>query len=138
MFHSGDDGKHKYCALALVVMFNNNLKEASLTGKTNNITKTTIEETCEACHLNKGISKLKLKAELDTLEGTYVITSATFPCLKSLIIRSIYICSMSSGKEIEKIFSLSVKLSISCSEFSSLIFFSLCCAIYFAEESLLI
>ena len=73
MFHSGDDGKHKYCALALVVMFNNNLKEASLTGKTNNITKTTIEETCEACHLNKGISKLKLKAELDTLEGTYVI-----------------------------------------------------------------
>ena len=72
MFHSGDDGKHKYCALALIVMFNNDLKEASLTGKTNNITNT-IEETCEACHLNKGTSKLKLKAELDTLEGTYVI-----------------------------------------------------------------
>jgi hypothetical protein len=47
MFHSGDDGKHKYCALALVVMFNNNLKETSLTEKTNNITKTTIEETCD-------------------------------------------------------------------------------------------
>ena len=71
MFNEGDDGKCKYCALALVIIFNNNLKETYLTGKVQCIQRA-IEETCEACYINKGISKLQLKAELDTLEGTYV------------------------------------------------------------------
>ncbi|XP_076096950.1 uncharacterized protein LOC143067489 [Mytilus galloprovincialis] len=41
----------KYCALALCVMFNNNLKEDILTEDVNEETRTIIENTCEACDI---------------------------------------------------------------------------------------
>lgn len=62
----------KYCSLALIVMFNNNLMEELLTDNINTETKTMIENTFEACRLDKGTSRLFLLDELDSLEHTFI------------------------------------------------------------------
>ncbi|XP_071159016.1 E3 ubiquitin-protein ligase DZIP3-like [Mytilus edulis] len=66
-------GHHaKYCALALCVMFNNQLKEEMLTEQVNEQTRAIIENTCEACRLDRGTSRLVLQDELDSLTNTFI------------------------------------------------------------------
>ncbi|CAC5385131.1 unnamed protein product [Mytilus coruscus] len=62
----------KYCALALCVMFNNNLKEGILTEEVNEETRTIIENTCVACKLDRGTSSLTLHDELNSLIHTFL------------------------------------------------------------------
>ncbi|XP_052103345.1 uncharacterized protein LOC127736784 [Mytilus californianus] len=62
----------KYCALALCVMFNNNLKEETLTEEVMEETRTIIENTCESCGLDRGTSRLTLQDELNTLIHTFL------------------------------------------------------------------
>ncbi|XP_063400318.1 uncharacterized protein LOC134684930 [Mytilus trossulus] len=57
----------KYCALALCVVFNNKLKEEILTEEIDDLTRNVIENTCEACKLERGTSRLIIKDELDSL-----------------------------------------------------------------------
>ncbi|VDH95725.1 Hypothetical predicted protein [Mytilus galloprovincialis] len=66
-------GHHvKYCALALCVIFNNKLKEEVLTEELSKETRTIIENTCEACKLERGTSRLVLQDELDSLKDTFI------------------------------------------------------------------
>ncbi|XP_071159000.1 uncharacterized protein [Mytilus edulis] len=66
-------GHHtKYCALALCVIFNNKLKEEILTEEVGDETRTIIENTCEACRLDRGTSRLVLQDELDSLIHTFI------------------------------------------------------------------
>ncbi|CAC5379506.1 unnamed protein product [Mytilus coruscus] len=68
-----EKGNHeKYCALALCVMFNNRLKEEWLTDDINKIIRTMIENTCEACRLDRGTSRLVILDELETLEYSFI------------------------------------------------------------------
>ncbi|XP_076096703.1 uncharacterized protein LOC143067354 [Mytilus galloprovincialis] len=62
----------KYCALALCVMFNNNLKEDILTEDVNEETRTIIENTCEACRLDRGTSRFTLQDELNSFIHTFL------------------------------------------------------------------
>ncbi|VDI25203.1 Hypothetical predicted protein [Mytilus galloprovincialis] len=62
----------KYCALALCVIFNNNLKEEILTEEVNEETRTIIENTCEACRLYRGTSRITLQDELNSLIHTFL------------------------------------------------------------------
>ncbi|VDH91290.1 Hypothetical predicted protein [Mytilus galloprovincialis] len=67
------EGAHvKYCALALCVMFNNQLKEEWLTEHVNENIKTIIKNTYEACKVVEGTSRLVLRDELDSLTHTYI------------------------------------------------------------------
>ncbi|XP_052079809.1 uncharacterized protein LOC127717941 [Mytilus californianus] len=62
----------KYCALALCVIFNNNLHEAILTEEVNEETRAMIENTCEACRLDKGTSRLTLQDDLNSFIHTFL------------------------------------------------------------------
>ncbi|VDI17889.1 Hypothetical predicted protein, partial [Mytilus galloprovincialis] len=62
----------KYCALALCVMFNNQLKEEWLTEHVDENIKTIIKNTYEACKVVEGTSRLVLRDELDSLTYTYI------------------------------------------------------------------
>ncbi|XP_071146102.1 uncharacterized protein [Mytilus edulis] len=62
----------KYCVLALCVMFNNNLKEEMLTEDVDKETKTIIKNTCEACKLDRGTSRLNLQDELNSFIHTFL------------------------------------------------------------------
>ncbi|XP_076078749.1 uncharacterized protein LOC143048761 [Mytilus galloprovincialis] len=67
------EGAHvKYCALALCVMFNNQLKEEWLTEDVDENIKTIIKNTYEACKVLEGTSRLVLRDELDSLTHTYI------------------------------------------------------------------
>ncbi|XP_076078753.1 uncharacterized protein LOC143048765 [Mytilus galloprovincialis] len=67
------EGAHvKYCALALCVMFNNQLKEEWLTEHVDENIKTIIKNTYEACKVLEGTSRLVLRDELDSLTHTYI------------------------------------------------------------------
>ncbi|VDI31530.1 Hypothetical predicted protein [Mytilus galloprovincialis] len=68
----GDEGNYKICSLALCVLFNNQLSEKWFQGKVTNEQRNIIEDTCEACKLNRGTSKAKLKEAIDTLDGTFI------------------------------------------------------------------
>ncbi|XP_071160740.1 uncharacterized protein [Mytilus edulis] len=66
-------GHHaKYCALALCVMFNNKLKKEMFTEDVNEESRTIIENTCEACRLDRGTSRFVLQDELDSLTHTFI------------------------------------------------------------------
>lgn len=69
-----EDGNYKiYCVLALCVMFNDNLNEKWLTGhEVDKGILHVIKNTCEACRLNRGKSRLELKDELESLLDTLV------------------------------------------------------------------
>ncbi|VDI34200.1 uncharacterized protein MGAL_10B050263 [Mytilus galloprovincialis] len=67
----GDEGKCKKCSLALLVIFNNQLREKWFHGGITNAQTKIIKDTCEACGINM-IPKINLKTELDTLVGTFV------------------------------------------------------------------
>ncbi|XP_071136254.1 putative ankyrin repeat protein RF_0381 [Mytilus edulis] len=67
------EGAHvKYCALALCVMFNNQLKEEWLTEDVDENIKTIIKNTYEASKVLEGTSRLVLRDELDSLTHTYI------------------------------------------------------------------
>ncbi|CAC5357131.1 unnamed protein product [Mytilus coruscus] len=67
------EGAHvKYCALALCVMFNNQLKEEWLTEHVDENIKTIIKNTYEACKVVEGTSRLVLRDELDSLIHTFI------------------------------------------------------------------
>ncbi|XP_063404198.1 ankyrin-1-like [Mytilus trossulus] len=67
------EGAHvKYCALALCVMFNNQLKEEWLTEDVDENNKTIIKNTYRACKVVAGTSRLVLRDELDSLTHTYI------------------------------------------------------------------
>ncbi|CAC5372847.1 unnamed protein product [Mytilus coruscus] len=67
-----DDGNYKICSLALLVLFNNQLEEKWFQGKVTDGQRHIIEDTCEACEINRSTSKAKLKKALDTLDGTFI------------------------------------------------------------------
>ncbi|XP_063411291.1 serine/threonine-protein phosphatase 6 regulatory ankyrin repeat subunit C-like [Mytilus trossulus] len=69
---NGKEGKHKVCSLALCVLFNNRLKEKWFQGKVTDEQRQILEDTCEACRLNRGTPKAVLKDALDTLDGTFI------------------------------------------------------------------
>ncbi|XP_052064357.1 uncharacterized protein LOC127704365 [Mytilus californianus] len=60
----------KFCVLALCVMFNNKVDEDILTEEIDENIKTVIANTCEACKLDRGTSRLILKDELESLLNT--------------------------------------------------------------------
>ncbi|XP_052106730.1 uncharacterized protein LOC127739169 [Mytilus californianus] len=62
----------KYCALALCVIFNNNLKDEMLTEEVNEETRIIIEKTCEACKLDRGTSRITLQDDLNSLIHTFL------------------------------------------------------------------
>ncbi|VDH90211.1 Hypothetical predicted protein [Mytilus galloprovincialis] len=62
----------KFCALALCVIFNNRLPEDIFTEDIDEETITIIENTCEACKLDKGTSRLVLKDDLDSLLQSFL------------------------------------------------------------------
>ncbi|CAC5360504.1 unnamed protein product [Mytilus coruscus] len=68
----GDEGNYKICSLALLVLFNNQLKEKWFQGRVSNEQRHIIEDTCGACRLNRNTSKEELKEALHTLDGTFV------------------------------------------------------------------
>lgn len=61
----------KFCALALCVMFNNQLDERVFTEERNTEIRTIIENTCKACRLEKGTTGFTLLNELDSLQQTF-------------------------------------------------------------------
>ncbi|XP_063416405.1 uncharacterized protein LOC134698047 [Mytilus trossulus] len=67
-----DEGKYKICSLALLVLFNNEMKETWFQGKVSVEQRNIIEDTCNACDINRSTSKAKLKKELETLDGTFI------------------------------------------------------------------
>ncbi|XP_052065320.1 uncharacterized protein LOC127705092 isoform X2 [Mytilus californianus] len=69
---AGDEGNFKICSLALCVIFNNDLKEKWFHGKMTDEQRHVIEDTCDACEINRSTSKAKLKKALDTLDGTFI------------------------------------------------------------------
>ncbi|VDI84048.1 Hypothetical predicted protein [Mytilus galloprovincialis] len=62
----------KYCALALCVVFNNKLNVDLFIEDIDEMTKTIIWNTCEACKLDRGTSRLVLQSELDLLTHTFI------------------------------------------------------------------
>ncbi|XP_063426087.1 uncharacterized protein LOC134709889 [Mytilus trossulus] len=69
-----EKGYHaKYCVLALCVMFNNKFQEEILTKEVNEETRAIIENTFEACRLDRGTSRLVLQDELNCLTHTFII-----------------------------------------------------------------
>ncbi|CAC5415734.1 unnamed protein product [Mytilus coruscus] len=62
----------KYCAMALCVMFNNNLKKEMFSEEIDVETRMKIEKTCEACRLDRGTSRIVLLDELNSLEHTFI------------------------------------------------------------------
>ncbi|XP_076080659.1 uncharacterized protein LOC143051648 [Mytilus galloprovincialis] len=68
----GDEGNYKLCSLALLVLFNNQLPYKWIQGTVTREQRHIIKTTCDACGLNRGTSKAKLKEALLTLEGTFV------------------------------------------------------------------
>ncbi|VDI28919.1 Hypothetical predicted protein [Mytilus galloprovincialis] len=68
----GTEGKCKICSLALCVIFNNRLNENWFHGKVTDQQRPIIEDTCDACGLNRSTAKAELKEALDTLEGTFI------------------------------------------------------------------
>ncbi|VDI08589.1 Hypothetical predicted protein [Mytilus galloprovincialis] len=68
----GVEGKFKLCSLALLVLFNNQLKDKWFHGKVTDEQRHILEDTCEACRLNRSTSKAELKEALNTLDGTFV------------------------------------------------------------------
>ncbi|VDI03597.1 Hypothetical predicted protein [Mytilus galloprovincialis] len=62
----------KYCALALCVLFNNNLNEEILTEDVNEETTAIIENTCEVCRLDRGTSRLILQDDLNSFIQTFL------------------------------------------------------------------
>lgn len=101
-------GHHvKYCVLALCVMFNNKLKEETLTEKLNEGTRTIIQNTCEACRLERGTSRLVLQSELNSLKGTFlkkehkmykIINDKVFDFLVHLLGRQILPCLVKNAE----------------------------------------
>ncbi|XP_076106884.1 uncharacterized protein LOC143075380 [Mytilus galloprovincialis] len=62
----------KYCVMALCVMFNNNLEKKLLSEEINVEKRIIIENTCEACRLDRGTSRIVLLDELNLLEHTFI------------------------------------------------------------------
>ncbi|VDI75372.1 Hypothetical predicted protein [Mytilus galloprovincialis] len=62
----------KYCALALCVMFNNKLEEKMFTDEIDKETRKRIKNTCEACRLDRGTSRLILLDEINSLILTFM------------------------------------------------------------------
>ncbi|VDH97453.1 Hypothetical predicted protein [Mytilus galloprovincialis] len=68
----GDDGNYKIFGLALCVLFNNRLAETWFQNKVTDEQRHIIEDTCEACGINRNTSKSKLNKALDTLDETFI------------------------------------------------------------------
>ncbi|VDI34214.1 Hypothetical predicted protein [Mytilus galloprovincialis] len=68
----GVEGKSKLCSLALLVLYNNQLTDKWLKDRVTEKQRQILEDTCEACGLNRTTSKTELKEALLTLEGTFV------------------------------------------------------------------
>ncbi|VDI03759.1 Hypothetical predicted protein [Mytilus galloprovincialis] len=68
----GVEGKNKLCSLALIVLLNNQLTDKWFKGKVTDEQRDILEDTCEACRLNRSTSKAELKEALNTLDGTFV------------------------------------------------------------------
>ncbi|VDI38292.1 Hypothetical predicted protein [Mytilus galloprovincialis] len=71
LWNEGEVGQYKICGLALCVIYNNELDEKYLTSMESCV-RDIIDDVCEACGINRGTSRIKIKEELDTLVGTYL------------------------------------------------------------------
>ncbi|XP_063397223.1 uncharacterized protein LOC134681515 [Mytilus trossulus] len=65
-------GKYKVCSLAFVVLFNNRLEEKWFKGEVKDQQRQILEDTCDACGLNRSTTKTELEEALNTLEGTFM------------------------------------------------------------------
>ncbi|XP_063412377.1 ankyrin-1-like [Mytilus trossulus] len=69
----GDEGNYKICGLALCVLFNNHLNEKWFQCKViDEQSFRLLEDTCDACEIDRSTSKIKLMKALDTLDGTFI------------------------------------------------------------------
>lgn len=66
--------KLKYCALALLVMFNNHLVESYLTKDNDEEIKIQIEETYKACKANLVVPKQSLLSELEVMIDSFTVS----------------------------------------------------------------
>ncbi|XP_052084012.1 uncharacterized protein LOC127721316 [Mytilus californianus] len=71
LYNDCKEGKYKYCALLVLVIFNNKLEEKKLTGKDPQV-KEMIEDIIEVCEIDDNITGRKLKSQLEILIGTFV------------------------------------------------------------------
>ncbi|VDI42565.1 Hypothetical predicted protein [Mytilus galloprovincialis] len=75
MYNDCVEGKYKYCALLLLVIFNNKLEEKHLTGKDHKV-KEIIEVIIDVCEIDENITGRKLKSQFEILTGTFVTYDA--------------------------------------------------------------
>ncbi|CAC5424501.1 unnamed protein product [Mytilus coruscus] len=71
LWGEGEDGQYKICGLALCVINSNKLDEKYL-NSLEPCVRSIIDDVCEACGLNRGTSRIKIKEELNTLVSTYL------------------------------------------------------------------
>ncbi|CAC5399267.1 unnamed protein product [Mytilus coruscus] len=71
LFVDCKEGKYKFSALLVLVVFNNRLRTTVLLGKDDKV-KTVLEAVLEECGINERLTSKSLISELDTLIGTFL------------------------------------------------------------------
>lgn len=71
LWDKGEVGQLKFCALALCVIYDNDLLEKYLTSNEYGVCDV-LNDVYEACGLNRGTSIVRIKEEIDTLVGSYL------------------------------------------------------------------
>ncbi|XP_052073290.1 uncharacterized protein LOC127711329 [Mytilus californianus] len=72
LYCSGNQGLMEICSLVMIVLYNNKLDGEIFTGEIADEQRKLLDDTFEACELNRGTSRMKLKVAADTLVGTYI------------------------------------------------------------------
>ncbi|XP_063395896.1 uncharacterized protein LOC134680683 [Mytilus trossulus] len=65
-------GLMKICSLVMIVLYNNKLDGELFSGDITDEQRNLLDDTFEACLLERGTSKMKLKSAIDTLVGSYI------------------------------------------------------------------
>ncbi|XP_052073291.1 uncharacterized protein LOC127711330 [Mytilus californianus] len=72
LYCSGKQGLMEICSLVMIVLYNNKLDGKFFSGEITDEQRKLLDDTFEACELKRGTSRIKLKAAIDTLVGTYI------------------------------------------------------------------
>lgn len=65
-------GLMEICSLVMIVLYNNKLDGELFSGDITDEQRNLLDDTFEACLLERGTSKMKLKSAIDTLVGSYI------------------------------------------------------------------